>query len=148
MTSLRADASAPGGGGGGGGGAAVVAVQAFSADGPNELSCSQGERLTVINDDDPVWLYCSKALGKVIGFVPRACVRDVAAHVSIEVQAEVRARLPPGFQRSRWIHGKMEVIFSICFCLVFPGGGRICVPQRVAVVALQCFRNSGSEADL
>jgi hypothetical protein len=102
VSSRMADASTPSGG------AAVVAVQAFSGDGPNELSCSQGERLTVINDDDPTWLYCSKALGKVIGFVPRGCVRDVAAHVSIEVQAEVRARLPVGFQRSRWIHGTMD----------------------------------------
>eukprot|EP00041_Stephanoeca_diplocostata_P039547 m.1635172 g.1635172 ORF g.1635172 m.1635172 type:complete len:926 (+) comp25420_c1_seq1:276-3053(+) len=86
---------------------AVVSLVDISGRGENELSCSQGERLAVLNAENPDWLFVSKAGGKITGFVPRPCVKDIETRTTT-IEAEVLAKLPSTFHRSRWIHGKMD----------------------------------------
>eukprot|EP00038_Savillea_parva_P015387 m.13795 g.13795 ORF g.13795 m.13795 type:complete len:958 (+) comp3087_c0_seq1:336-3209(+) len=85
----------------------VVAITSFERSGPNELSCTQGERLTVINADDKHWLYVSKASGSVFGFVPKANVKSIGTKTA-QIEAEVQSQLPSSFHRSRWIHGNVD----------------------------------------
>eukprot|EP00037_Helgoeca_nana_P030143 m.369383 g.369383 ORF g.369383 m.369383 type:complete len:953 (-) comp28121_c0_seq1:13326-16184(-) len=88
---------------------AVAALTTFAANGPNELSCSQGERLAVLNADDDHWIYVSKAAGTICGFVPKASVRNIETETT-KIEADVRSQLPSSFHRTRWIHGNMDRI--------------------------------------
>eukprot|EP00040_Diaphanoeca_grandis_P035801 m.225988 g.225988 ORF g.225988 m.225988 type:complete len:925 (-) comp33476_c0_seq1:73-2847(-) len=90
-----------------GGASAVVVVIPIVGSGPSELTCSQGERLTVLNKEDPHWLYCSQHNGAKSGFVSRRCVQEISSKQTL-IETEAISQLPSNFKRANWIHGKID----------------------------------------
>jgi hypothetical protein len=68
----------------------------------------EGDRMTVLNDEDPHWLWCARQGGVAqAGFVPREYVELVGTEET-EREAAANCQLPPQFQRTRWLHGRIS----------------------------------------
>lgn len=66
-------------------------VNSFVGIDENEISISQGERVSLLNQDDPNWFWVVRMGNAEEGFVPKSCLRE---HISTQSEAEYDQIIP------------------------------------------------------
>ncbi|EGD72431.1 hypothetical protein PTSG_00450 [Salpingoeca rosetta] len=85
----------------------AIATKRHQAQSPEELCFLQGDRLKVLQADDPVWYFCEHETSKQQGWVPAQLLHDLPSG-ALEKEAISRCQLPPRMQRKHWLHGRIS----------------------------------------